>query len=233
MISEKSLELNVTENLLRELRKYMQFNNAFSYGLTLRQEAAIGLDISINLPSQARVFGLQFKKPISCKYNQIYRFKINNNIKRDQHLKLYYLSLIFHYIFQRDFIYYSFPCFFDTKQLASSSPNFLKRTFFVNPRVMPIRILDTNIHVVQIDSISARVDIFSNFGKEIEVIRGDKFIENILRQESFIEVGTLMEKCKRIEKKYLIKVLEESKAQPILFKLLEENWYIRIRCIAL
>ncbi|MGB9760841.1 MAG: hypothetical protein ACPLZG_13510 [Thermoproteota archaeon] len=87
MISEKSLELNVTENLLRELRKYKQFNNAFSYGFTLRQEVAIGLDISINLPSQARVFGLQFKKPISCKYNQIYRFKINNNIRRDQHLK--------------------------------------------------------------------------------------------------------------------------------------------------
>jgi len=232
MISEKSLELNITENLLRVTRNY--FSRAFAYGFTLRQEARVGLDVSINLPYQSKIFCFQFKRPVSHNPPYLYRFLINNNITRDQHLKLYLVSIVLHHIFRKDIVFYSFPCFSSTYQLAHFSPNFLSQTFFVSPRVMPRGILDFNVHLVEIDSNSGKAAVFSDFVGKFRTVRGHEFVKQmVIEQDNTIEVGILIEKLRKLENQHLLDILRENDSPPALFKLLEKNWFLKLRCLAL
>mgnify|MGYP000533553111 CR=1 FL=1 len=153
-VSEKALELNVSENLVREIRAWGKpYGNAYVYGFSLRYEARTGLDISINVPYNCSfLFGLQFKKP-KRKSDSWYIFAINNNRRHDQHLML----LLSCMVFGTDNIYYAFPLIAYVQELSRCSPNFLRRTVFAKIDKFPSFTFDFNEHIVRIDENNPRV----------------------------------------------------------------------------
>jgi len=223
-ISEKTLELNVSENILGIIRRNIDAR-AFLHGFTLMQEHTTSLDVSVKLPNNLSILGLQFKRPES-QSNGIYRFEINRNIGYDQHLKLYLWSLLFFNTFHVTPLFYAFPTFFNVMDFASSSPNFLSRTYFVNPLGMPIQILDNNVHMVEIDTKSDTVNVWSESPIEIEKFyKGEKFITEIIGKKQFIQVGVLKEKLKEMKFAATTKELKNKHIE----KLLESKWNIRLK----
>ncbi len=188
MISEKSLEINISENILRELRRLGPlFSKVFVYGFTLREEFERGLDISINLnPNRSFLLAIQYKKPIS-EWQGTYRFYINNNSTRDQHIKLFRASLI-----APNKIYYIFPAIITTQQLYNISPNFLTHCYFIRP--MDIPLLDNHVHTVEIDTQNEIALAFS--GKiEVKPLKWKEIKEFLVREER-ITIEDLQKKLK-------------------------------------
>jgi|Deesub1362A_J573_1020465.scaffolds.fasta_scaffold03956_6 hypothetical protein len=118
-VSEKTLELNVTAEILEIVRNQLRFQKAFWFGMTQRQEAQTGLDeILTNLPRAYHLL-LQFKSPA---YNPSFKFSIN----KTQTLRLLDLSS------QRpDAVFYVFPLFNRIAKLKEKCPNLLKDTWLL------------------------------------------------------------------------------------------------------
>ena len=93
MPNEKTLELNITHELLEISRHYDK--RAFAFGTTLIQERLLGYDSRIlgRLPHYWVTSPIQFKRAKRRKQigrNQfVYVYDINNNTYNDQHLILY------------------------------------------------------------------------------------------------------------------------------------------------
>ncbi len=229
MISEKSLELNISENIIRQVRH--THRNAFLYGFTLRQEHGTALDVSINLNSGLSISGLQFKKPVSSSAG-IYRFEINNNKSRDQHIKLWLLSNAMHQIFKKSLIHYAFPAFFDTHELGRASPNFLPRTYFIDPYFMPFQILDSNIHVVEIDTNNNNAIVFSEPIK-MKILESNDFLDNINKKEFTLEIIKFKElknvRLADINFKDVTNIQEYQKIK----ELIENKWSVKLKGIVL
>lgn len=175
LISEKSLEMNVNENLVNVIRQWGGlFSKAFIYGFTLREEKYRGLDSSINLPGNNRfLFALQYKKPTNMN-NNIYRFEINTN--RKQHVILRISSFLYKNV------WYVFPLFIDTLELSQCSPNFLDRTCFINICDFPPYTFNSDIHVVEINSQNFSASVFSRNKMPIETYSGKEFLRK-MREE--------------------------------------------------
>jgi len=193
MISERSLEMNVNENLVNSIRKFGGiFSKAFIYGFSLREEALHGFDTSISLPlSNLFLFALQYKKP-ETEYNNIYRFMINKN--HWQHIILLISSIIYQFN-----VWYVFPLFIDTSELSRNSPNFLKRTFFARVVDFPLTTFDNRPHRVEIDLISGRAYVFSDEGKEVKIYNGGQFLEEIRRNIIPTRVKEIVHKKYKLE----------------------------------
>lgn len=199
MISEKSLEINISENILRELRNLgPPFSKIFIYGFTLREEFNRGLDISINLnPNRSFLLAIQYKKPIQGTY----RFYINNNSTRDQHIKLFRVSLI-----APNRIFYIFPTIITTQQLYHISPDFLKYCYFLRPTDIPL--FDNHVHTVEIDTRSGTAFVFSE-KFEVKPARWEE-VKQFLMKERGTTIENLQKKLKdftfeSFKRKYEIK----------------------------
>jgi len=202
-ISEKSLEINISENMLRELRNLSpEFHKLFIYGFTIKEESRTGLDISIRL-DQNRNFlsAFQYKKPIS-KSESSYRFYINNNSTRDQHVKLLIAS-------DRapNRVFYVFPAIIDTCELYEASPDFLEYCYFVKPE--DIRIFDNHVHIVDINVRTGRASVFSKERQQVNTYRWED-VKGFLKKEKMITIKTLRAEFKKftfemIMNKYQIK----------------------------
>ena len=169
-VSEKSLELNVNENLVNHVRK--RYPKAFIYGFTVRGEGLHGLDSSIEVaPGTKFYFGLQFKKP-QRKSGKKYIFMINNNRRRDQHAKLVLTALLL----GPNRIFYAFPLYLTVNELYQDSPNFLSKTRLVD--VLSIKNIDNNSHYVHIEHGTLEIEIRSQSLK-IPSLPGEKFLEII------------------------------------------------------
>ena len=202
MNSEKSLETNISENIVRELRNLgPPFSKVFIYGFTLREEFDRGLDISINLdPNRSFLLAIQYKKPVSEWY-VTYRFYINNNSTRDQHIKLFRASLI-----ASNRIFYIFPTIITTRQLYNISPDFLAHCYFLRPVDIPL--IDNHVHTVEIDTQNEIAFIFSE-KIEVKPIKW-KEIKQFLIKEGGIIIENLRKKLKdstfeSFKRKYEIK----------------------------
>ena len=173
-ISEKSLEMNVNENIVVAIRQWGGvFSRAFIYGFTLRAEAYHGFDSSINLPGTASfLFALQYKKPISESGN-IYRFLINSDKRRQQHILLWISSLRYRNV------WYVFPLIIDSLELSRSSPNFLQRTCFVRVQDFPSHTFDRNMHLVEIDANRLIGRVFSSEEEKLPIYTGEGFLKTI------------------------------------------------------
>ena len=173
-ISEKSLEMNVNENIVATIRRWGGiFSRAFIYGFTLRGEARHGFDSSINLPGTTSfLFALQYKKPISKSGNR-YRFSINSDTHKRQHILLWISSL------QYRNIWYAFPLIIDSLELSRSSPNFLQRTCFVRVQDFPSHTFDRNVHLVEIDANRLIGRVFSSEEEKLPIYTGEIFLEKI------------------------------------------------------
>ncbi|WKT58511.1 hypothetical protein QVH35_03765 [Candidatus Nitrosotenuis chungbukensis] len=172
--SEKTLELNVSENLLQDIRDL--YPNAFLQGFTLHHEAINGLDVSISVPNVQIGLGLQFKRPTSQR-NGIYKFSINNNRKHDQHVILYELVELFTLLLGRQPpFYYAFPTILDDTEVLQATPNFYARTYLVSPLDIPFHIIDGNIHHVEIDTRHNEITVHSESSKIVNFFTADKLI---------------------------------------------------------
>ena len=83
-VSEKSLELNVSAELLALLRGPWGMPKAYLWGLTQREESQEGVDFFAQLSPGTRIFAFQFKAPKGRREGEPYRF----TIQRRQHEKL-------------------------------------------------------------------------------------------------------------------------------------------------
>ncbi|MCD6301387.1 MAG: hypothetical protein J7L82_04875 [Staphylothermus sp.] len=125
-VSEKSLEMNVSENLVNIVRR--SYPKAYVYGYNTRIEAIHGLDCSINIPRHYRITSFQFKKPNS-RTNNNYSFVFNINL---QHLKIIALAIVIKEELNKDpHIYYALPCICRSNDMETVSPRFITRTLFI------------------------------------------------------------------------------------------------------
>jgi len=202
-IEEKTLEINICENLINLIRSCNSlFKKAYWRGLTLRLEHRIGLDVKIEpgMYKALMILGIQFKKPKNKEYDfkrreYYYLFEINNNPANNQHLILYFLSSLIHYKYPQKncFIGYSFPLFINHDELRRYSPMFLNRTIFIDARYFPETKLDRLTHKIYIYENIYDVEIESK--KRIKIEK-----EYILTKEKLIE------KFKGLEKENLVNI---------------------------
>ena len=188
-ISEKSLEMNINENLIRIIRNWGDsFSRTFIYGYTLREEARLGFDSSINLPNSSfYLFALQYKAPKAKRYSTYY-FEINNDRRRLQHYSLFISNIIY------GNVWYAFPLFISTRELAGYSPNFLERTCFASVDKFPLDKINMKKIIIGVDSWNCRIIIFYSKEYKIEGEDGKKFLENLREKLMPISISKIKEK---------------------------------------
>ncbi|MCD6348010.1 MAG: hypothetical protein J7L91_00085 [Candidatus Korarchaeota archaeon] len=178
-VPEKTLELNVNENLINRIRQLgRSFEQAFLYGFTLRYEARWGLDSSIKLPSNVGfLLALQYKKFVperSDLRKGVWAFEINNNRGRDQHLKL----LVSSYFLGEDAVYYAFPML-DREKMYSSSPHFLERTCFARVADFPSRTFNYTTHIVFVKESYGYASVMSEDAGEVRLVSSEGLLERV------------------------------------------------------
>ena len=162
-VSEKTLELNVSENIITILRRMgSQFSRAYLYGFTVHEESRTGLDISIKIVPfynvNYSITGFQFKRPISLIARNKYKFLIN---VKSQHLKLF-IHAIQIYINTQKYpqIYYALPCICQKNELNSIVPMFLTRTWFIHILDL-IDAVDLQSHNIILDFSNGKYQVYS------------------------------------------------------------------------
>lgn len=232
-ISEKTLELNINENILSLIRQRQGFARAFLHGFTLRHEALVGLDSSINVsPHSSFYMAFQYKKPVLYdSINGIYKFEVNNNKSRNQHLHLIACALLFESIYGIKHIFYAFPPIGDMNHLYSLSPNFLGETFFVYPPTIPF--IDRHVHTVTINVNANTITVNSPRDSPHEVTEFYRGKEILTVPEKPIRVRTL-EDLKRmdvsdISRKILQLAEKYGIDQKALSEVLSQSWRIQVR----
>ncbi|MGQ9461289.1 MAG: hypothetical protein ACUVRA_08700 [Candidatus Bathyarchaeaceae archaeon] len=131
MPNEKTLELNITHEILEICRRYDP--RAFAFGTTLIQERHQGYDSKIlaRFSPSWLTSPLQYKKPVNSKNlgrNTFeYIFDINNNTYHDQHLILY------HHLAggKRRVAFYALPAVFTDTEFYSSLPSYVPEPFWL------------------------------------------------------------------------------------------------------
>jgi hypothetical protein len=122
-VSEKTLELNISAELLQVIRNFPGCDKAFWIGMKQDQEARSGIDELLQNVPRGYHIGLQFKSPKALPPNiPPYRFTINDR----QHSNLLRLA-------QRkpQSVYYIFPHFNTLSHIRASSPMLLAGTWAV------------------------------------------------------------------------------------------------------
>jgi hypothetical protein len=92
MMNEKTLELNISNEILHYYRQYDP--KAISLGISPRKEAKVGYDSRIlgTLPQNFKMRLYQYKSPLRRKRTRLgngYLFHLNDSKYKDQHLILW------------------------------------------------------------------------------------------------------------------------------------------------
>jgi len=208
--------------LIRLLRNISPaFRRAFIYGFTLRYEGVRGLDSSIELPTGSFLIALQFKKfkPEQTNIlNRIWAFEINNNDRRDQHLKL----LISAYLLGTNNVYYAFPLI-DSSIIRRISPNFLNRTCFARIIDFPAQTFNNKTHLVYIQEPCRCIRIRSEKGV-IKLLSAEELLDRV--RKGIIKPLPVEELSKkRINKEELEDFLRKKDVNEwIIREFLSRNW---------
>lgn len=123
-VAEKTLELNITAEILPRVRALQGCQSAFWTGMKQAQEAVLGFDEMISNTSGAVFLYLQFKAPYA--QNPApgdYQFSINSA----QHARLVALAAG-----KPDSVFYVFPRLNSFQSLAQNSPNLVAQTQFAS-----------------------------------------------------------------------------------------------------
>lgn len=211
--------MNVSENIIRNIRRF--YRSAFLQGITLRYEPINGLDVSIDLSEDISLVGLQFKKPKRA-HGGVYEFEINSNKKHDQHWKLLGGSLLSKILPHTLATMYAFPTFYDIREVAANSPQFIARTYFIDPMEMPPDILDNQSHIVEIDTINNIVHVRSKLHKVDNFFKGKDFIKHIIKKNKFKKI----EEIKDILKE---KQLDYRSFYELRSSILNKKWNLKIQ----
>lgn len=189
MLNEKTLELNISTELLNICRRYDQ--NTFMFGTTLKQESYLGYDCRAlgRLPQFWRTVVFQFKRALvmrNTRRDEEYTFQINNNGKHDQHIILYLMSGG-----RSQVSLYVFPTFVTLNDVRSLSPNLLQRTFFVDVTDIPPRLVDNRSHQVLVYP-SHRIGVVKSERKEIKLIPFEEILKSIAERRVGVTIKELL-----------------------------------------
>jgi hypothetical protein len=197
LLNEKTLELNLTHEILEICRQFDQ--QAFAFGTTLRQESHWGYDSRIlgNIPQFWRGSVFQFKKALRSRRTQtgesVFVFQINNNTFRDQHRILHRFTGG-----KRDVSFYVLPTLTTLKELNIFLPDLLNRTFFVDVASISPAAVRNEIHEIHLYPQTSMGILFSDETKEIEVLSSDRFKMLLLEKAIGLPISVLLENIKRI-----------------------------------
>ncbi len=192
MVNEKTLEINVSTNMINDIRQVHP--NAFVYGFDMRYEEPLnGLDTSLNLSGNRQLLAFQFKAPKKRSGN-IFWYCFNNAAHNLQHNILHRTADASQPI---STVYYALPAYHEMIDFENDSPNFLNNTYFVDILDTPL-IFDHQSHQLEIDIQNMTFAIHSDsilgegkikkwdsikkyfLNKEVG-ISSSGFIENILK----------------------------------------------------
>lgn len=196
MVNEKTLELNITHELLQIGRRYDP--DAFAFGTTLIEESHVGYDSRIlgRFPPYWVASPKQFKR---AKRRQrvgrrqfIYFFDINNNTYNDQHLILYYVLAggI------RNVAYYVLPAIYTQNEFSNSLPHLLNQTFYIDVADIHPNWVDTQKHRVLLYPHHRMALLQSDKERQISVISSEEFIGLIAEKKIGARISTILENMK-------------------------------------
>ncbi|MCG8407729.1 MAG: hypothetical protein MI923_21225 [Phycisphaerales bacterium] len=172
-VSEKTLELNVSAELLGIFRKKHD-KKAYLRGLTQAEENAEGVDVFVRLSPRTVLYALQFKAPKNSDDGWPYRFTINE----EQHRLLYDLTRL-----QMNSVYYVFPCYAQPQKVYSHAPRLLKDTYMV-----PVEWFDPDVIFEYYETRTVRCyrNKWVQVNPEFRAIVGRKQLERTLSEASGI-----------------------------------------------
>lgn len=161
MISEKTVELNITTELVNWL---FHVTEVRPYILAPSQvvEGRLGFDVTIGYPGIGTPFLLQYKRAEFRAGTNEYVYHLNRNASRDQHLRLYVLEQLGWEVF------YVLPLFHLPADVVRDRQHLLPRTLYLRPSWMvPSDGSLTGFHDVRYNLTSGKITIHSDEGQEV------------------------------------------------------------------
>lgn len=160
MISEKTVELNITTELVNWL--YVKTGiRPYILAPSQRQEGVLGFDTAVGFPANGRPFLLQYKRAEFRKRKGEYLYHLNHNVTRDQHLRLYILELLGCDVF------YALPLFHLATEVVLYRQHLLPMTLYLKPSAMIPATGMTGHHEVRYNIATGLITIHSDEGVEI------------------------------------------------------------------
>ncbi|MEM2260618.1 MAG: hypothetical protein QXI49_06805 [Candidatus Methanomethylicaceae archaeon] len=133
---------------------------------------------------------------------------------------LLYVTLLISSLHYKN-VWYVFPLFINTNELALSSPNFLDRAYFVKINNFPSCTFDGNPNKVEIDPRKQSVSIFSNDKVGLKAYNGKEFL--IKMKEETIPITIEEIKMKKLTWEYVYPKLEELGVKKITLDRIREK----------
>jgi hypothetical protein len=193
--NEKTLELNITHEILQICRRHDP--QAFTLGTTLIQERNTGYDSGTlaRMPRTCLTSPLQYKRakykfPIATGFR--YVFEINNNTYHDQHLILYYHLAGG----RRNVAYYALPAVQDTTEFLNWIPRLLSRTFFLDVAQIFPQNVGFQTHQIVLDPQTRTAALRSKETK-VEVVSAEEYQGLIAERRIGMTLSELLETMRR------------------------------------
>lgn len=204
MPNEKTLELNITHEILEICRQYDPL--AWTLGTTLFQESYLGYDSRIlaRYPLPWIASPLQYKRarkriPVGKGAFQ-YVFDINNNTYHDQQLILYILAGG-----RRRVAYYALPAIFTNGEFNNSLPHLLNRTYFVDVAQIHPYAVDFQTHHILVDPQAMAAWLHSE-ERKIELISAEEFLGLVAKRQIGVSISELLENMRTPQKDKMLPI---------------------------
>jgi hypothetical protein len=183
MISEKTVELNITTELVNWTFHILN-TRPYILAPSQRAEATLGFDVSVGLPGGNGAL-IQYKRAHVNTPNE-YKFHLNRTTKRDQHMRMFVLELL-------GFpVYYALPFFHTETEVINYRRRLLFRTKFVRPS--RIGLLSNDHHELKYNTVTKIWQVFSDEGVVFEGdLDYDEMLREIESQENANNLSRLLE----------------------------------------
>lgn len=163
MISEKTVELNLTTELVNYLYVVTGVR-PYILAPSQTQEGVLGFDTAVGFPGTGRPYLIQYKRAEFRVRKNEYLYHLNHTAKQDQHLRLYILERIGWDVF------YALPLFHTPTQVITNRRHLLPMTLYLRPSwMMPIGGISAMVghHEVRHNLTTGVTTIYSEEGSEL------------------------------------------------------------------
>jgi hypothetical protein len=164
MISEKTVELNLTTELVNYLY-VMTRVRPYILAPSQAQEGTLGFDTAIGFPGTGRPYLIQYKRAEFRVRRNEYLYHLNHTARQDQHLRLYVLERMGWDVF------YALPLFHTPLQVINNRRHLIPMTLYLRPSWMiPVGgvVAMVGHHEVRHNLTTGVTTIHSDEGNEIE-----------------------------------------------------------------
>jgi len=200
VLNEKTLELNITGEMLRLSQRFDK--RAFAFGITLRQEGHYGYDSRVlgRFPYWWKASVLQYKrakKSYLTRLNQtVYVFEINDNTNKDQHKLLCKIAGN-----RQNVALYVLPCYVTLFDLRNSMPNPLSSTYFADATQIPIQAVGSQKHELHVYPANLYGILRSKKDEmKIRIMSPEKFRSLLFEKRIGMPIGEIVENLSRSQK---------------------------------